>query len=198
MKTTIVRPWMFVWHFLPLNVDNLIHERPEACFPSFAKSPLSERPSSRHCCRDSVWQDAFTRWSTRWRPSVTPEHAWGFWPTTACCWRRRDATSTSCWTRSSSPRRSTSSMSEWTEPRGNPPPGWGGSLACLSLQGLGLQRRWNHGGRQRAAADRTEVSFRLWGRPKRSVDVQHVSETHLYLYRARNHTWERYWCWFST
>jgi len=37
-------PWMFVLHFLPLNVDNLIHTRPEACFPSFAKCPVSELP----------------------------------------------------------------------------------------------------------------------------------------------------------
>jgi len=42
MKTTIVRPWMLVLPFLPLNVDNLIHARPEACFPSFAKCPVSE------------------------------------------------------------------------------------------------------------------------------------------------------------
>jgi len=33
---------MFVLHFLPLNVDNLIHARPEACFPSSAKCPVSE------------------------------------------------------------------------------------------------------------------------------------------------------------
>jgi len=35
-------PWMFVLHFLPLNVDNLIHARPEACFPPSAKCPVSE------------------------------------------------------------------------------------------------------------------------------------------------------------
>jgi len=33
---------MFVLPFLPLNVDNLIHARPEACFPSFTKCPVSE------------------------------------------------------------------------------------------------------------------------------------------------------------
>jgi len=35
---------MFVLHFLPLNVENLIHARPEACLPSFAKCPVSEHP----------------------------------------------------------------------------------------------------------------------------------------------------------
>jgi len=33
---------MFVLHFLPLNIDNLIHARQEACFPSSAKCPVSE------------------------------------------------------------------------------------------------------------------------------------------------------------
>jgi len=36
---------MFVLHFLLLNVDNLIHARPEACFPSSAKCPVSELPT---------------------------------------------------------------------------------------------------------------------------------------------------------
>jgi len=33
---------MFVVQYLPLNVDNLIHARPEACFPPSAKCPVSE------------------------------------------------------------------------------------------------------------------------------------------------------------
>jgi len=32
-------PWMFVLHFLPLNVDNLIHGCPEACFSTICEVP---------------------------------------------------------------------------------------------------------------------------------------------------------------
>nr|KAF6283542.1 proteasome 20S subunit alpha 4 [Pipistrellus kuhlii] len=59
--------------------------------------------------RSSPRKVACTRWSTPWRPSATPAPAWGSWPTTASCWPPSGATSTSCWTRCSSPRRSTSS-----------------------------------------------------------------------------------------
>lgn len=64
-------------------------------------------------------QDDCTRWNMPWKPSATLEHVWGFSPTTEFCWQRRDATSTSCSTRFSSLRRSTSSMSEspkWSLP----------------------------------------------------------------------------------
>jgi len=49
---------MFVLHFLPLNVDNLIHACPEACFPSFAKCPVSELPYSSEDKKEKACQMA--------------------------------------------------------------------------------------------------------------------------------------------
>jgi len=40
---------MFVLHVLPLNVDNFIHARPEACFPPSAKCPVSEYSTTVTC-----------------------------------------------------------------------------------------------------------------------------------------------------